>query len=136
MAGRIAMPPMSEENRVVLPLGFVRGLLDTMEKPLIVAERSGNLLLVNTRARQFLESHAYATIQETNLFSDLLQVDSRKIFGQIEKGEHEVHLQIQRGEAKSTVRVQWMPEPDWLGGEIENKSEAKPVVQAGRRLTV
>jgi len=30
----------------VLPLGFVRGLLDTIEKPLIVAERSGNLLLV------------------------------------------------------------------------------------------
>ncbi len=114
MAGRIAMPPMSEENRVVLPLGFVRGLLDTIEKPLIVAERSGNLLLVNTRARQFLEAHGYATIQGINLFSDLLGVDSRKIFGGIEKGEHEVDLQIQRGEAKSRVRVQWMPEPDWL----------------------
>jgi len=41
---------MSERDRVVLPLGFVRGLLDTIEKPLIVAERSGTLLLVNTRA--------------------------------------------------------------------------------------
>ncbi|HXM94360.1 MAG TPA: HAMP domain-containing sensor histidine kinase, partial [Candidatus Dormibacteraeota bacterium] len=136
MAGRIAMPPMSEENRVVLPLGFVRGLLDTMEKPLIVAERSGNLLLVNTRARQFLESHGYATIQEINLFSDLLQVDSRKIFGQIEEGEHEVRLQIQRGEAKSSVRVQWMPEPDWLVVEIENKSEAQPRPDPATQLTV
>jgi len=88
---------MSEENRVVLPLGFVRGLLDTIEKPLIVAERSGNLLLVNTRARQFLEAHGYATIQGINLFSDLLGVDSRKIFGGIEKGEHEVDLQISGG---------------------------------------
>src|SRR6202158_2311212 len=136
MAGRIAMPPMPEENRVVLPLGFVRGLLDTMEKPLIVAERSGNLLLVNTRARQFLESQGYAAIQEINLFSDLLQVDSRKIFGQIEKGEHEVSPQIQRGKAKSSVRVQWMPEPDWLVVEIENKSEAQPRPDPATQLTV
>ena len=57
MAGRIAMPPMSEENRTVLPLRFVRALLDTIEETLMVAERGGNLLLVNARARQFLESH-------------------------------------------------------------------------------
>src|SRR5712691_6765448 len=98
MVGRISMPPMSEEaNRAVLPLGFVRGLLDTIEKPLIVAERSGNLLLVNARASQFLESHGYAATSVLNLFNDLLQVDARKIFGKIEKGEHEVDLQIQRG---------------------------------------
>ncbi len=120
------MPPMSEENRAVLPLGFVRGLLDTIEKTLIVAERSGDLLVVNTRARQFLESQGYATIQGLNLFKDLLQADSRQIFGEIEKGEHQVELQIQRGEAKSSVRVQWMPEPDWLVVEIDNKSEAQP----------
>jgi signal transduction histidine kinase len=126
MAGRIAMPPMAGENRAVLPLGFVRGLLDTIEKTLIVAERSGDLLVVNTRARQFLESQGYATIQGLNLFKDLLQVDSRKIFGEIEKGEHKVELQILRGEAKCKVRVQWMPEPDWLVVEIENQSEAQP----------
>src|SRR5216684_8015929 len=57
MAGRTVMPPIAEEgNRASLPIGFVRGLLDTMEKPLIVAERSGRLLLVNTRAREFLKS--------------------------------------------------------------------------------
>src|SRR6267154_5502442 len=137
MAGRIVMPPMSEEgNRAFLPIGFVRGLLDTIEKPLIVTERSGNLLLVNSRAKQFLEAHGYATIQGINLFSDLLGVDSRKIFGGIEKGEHEVDLQIQRGEAKSRVRVQWMPEPDWLVVEIENKSEAQPLADPATQLTV
>jgi signal transduction histidine kinase len=127
MAGRIVVPPMSEEGtRAVLPLGFVSGLLDTIEKPLMVAERSGNLLLVNARAKQFLESIGCTTIQGLNLFNDILQVDARKIFGEIEKGEHEVELQIQRGEAKSTVRVQWMPEPDWLVVEIENKSKTEP----------
>jgi signal transduction histidine kinase len=127
MAGRIVTPLMSEEGtRAVLPVGFVCGLLDTIEKPLMVGERSGKLLLVNARAKQFLESNGYATIQGLNLFNDILQVDARKIFGEIEKGEHEVELQIQRGEAKSTVRVQWMPEPDWLVVEIESKSKTQP----------
>src|SRR5260370_5545667 len=127
MGGRVALPPMAEEGEGdVVSLGFVRGLLDTIEKPMIVAERSGNLLLVNNRAKQFLESHGYATTPGLNLFNDLLRVDARKIFGAIEKGEHEMDLHIQRGEEKSTARVQWMPEPDWLVVEIASKSEAQP----------
>src|SRR5258707_1751858 len=137
MAGRIVMPPIAEEgNRASLPIGFVRGLLDTMEKPLIVAERSGRLLLVNTRARQFLESSGHATTPGLNLFNDLLKVDARKIFGEVEKGEHEVELQIQRGSEKSTARVQWMPESDWLVVEIENKSEVLPSADPATQLTV
>src|SRR5216683_1498598 len=137
MGGRVALPPMSEEGkRAVVPLGFVRGLLDTIEKPMIVAERSGNLLLVNNRAKQFLESHGYATTPGLNLFNDLLRVDARKIFGAIEKGEHEMDLHIQRGEEKSTARVQWMPEPDWLVVEIANKSEAQPGPDPATQLTV
>ena len=137
MAGRITVPPRSEEgSRTVLPLGYVTALLDTMEKPLIVAERSGNILMVNSRARQCLESRGYPAIQGTNLFSDFLHAEPRKIFDQIEKGEHQVHLQIQRGEAKSTVRIQWMPQPDWLVLEIENKSEAQPPADPATQHTV
>ncbi len=137
MAGRIVTPPPSvEKNRAVLPLDFVGGLLDTIEKPLVVAERNGDLLLVNTRARQCLEFHGYTATQGLNLFDDLLQSDARKILGELEKGEHEVNLQIQRGEAQSSVRVQWMPEPDWLVVEIENKLEGQPTPDPATHLTV
>ncbi len=137
MPGRIAIPPLSEErNRTTLPLGFVNGLLDKIEKPLIVAERSGNLLLVNTRATQYLESRGNAIIQVLNLFNDVLQVDSTEVFGKVEKGEHEVELEIKGGGEKSTARVQWMPEPDWLVVEIENKSEAQPRPDPATQLTV
>jgi signal transduction histidine kinase len=137
MGGRIAMPPMSEEgNRTFLPLGHVRGLLDTIEKPLMVAERSGNLLLVNARAQQFLESHGYTTAPGLNLFNDVLKADTRKIFGQLEKGECEVDLPAQRGATKSTARVQWMPEPDWLVVELGKKTEAQPGSDPATQLTV
>ena len=137
MAGRIAIPPMSEEgNRAVLPLGLVLGLLDTIEKPLMVAERSGNLLFVNTRAKQFLESNGYAATPGLNLFNDLLQVDARKIFGEIEKGEHRAELQIRRGAVKSTAQVHWMPGPDWLVVEIKHLAEMQAGPDPATQLTV
>jgi signal transduction histidine kinase len=137
MAGRIVMPPLSEErNRAVLPMSFVSGLLDKVEKPLIVAERNGNLLLVNSRARHSLESHGYAEISGLNLFNDVLQVDSKQILGQVESGAHEVDVHVERGGIKSTARIQWMPEPDWLVVELENKSEAQPAPDPATQLTV
>jgi signal transduction histidine kinase len=137
MAGRVTMPPLSEErNRIALPLGFVNVLLDALEKPLIVAERSGSLLLVNSRARQCLESYGYSEISALNLFSDILSVESRQIFNQLEKGEHKVDLRIERGGIKSTARIQWMPEPDWLVVELENKSEAPLPPDPATQLTV
>src|SRR6202521_4794647 len=137
MAGRVTMPPLSEErNRMALPLGFVKVLLDALEKPLIVAERNGSLLLVNSRARQCLESYGYSEISALNLFSDILSVESRQIFNQLEKGEHKVDLRIERGGIKSTARIQWMPEPDWLVVELENKSEAPLPPDPATQLTV
>jgi signal transduction histidine kinase len=137
MAGRVVVPPTTEEgSRLSLPLRFVRGLLDKIEKPLIVAERTGNLLLVNTRARQFLESYGYTASPGSNLFRDFLKVDALKIFDQIEKGKHEVEVQIQRGEEKTTVQIQWMPEPDLVVAEIENKGEAQPRPDPATHLTV
>jgi signal transduction histidine kinase len=136
MAGRIVMHPLSDErNRAVLPMGFVSGLLDKVEKPLMVAERSGNLLLVNSRARQSLELHGYGEISGLNLFSDVLQVDPKQIFDQVESGAHEVDVLVERGEMRSSARIQWMPEPDWLVVELENKTD-QPAADPATQLTV
>ena len=79
MAGRIVVSPMSEErDRVALPLVYVNNLLDAVEKPLIVAERSGNLLLVNSRATKFLETQGHTGSKGLNLFGDVLQADPKQ----------------------------------------------------------
>jgi signal transduction histidine kinase len=137
MAGRIAVPLTSEERtRATLPFAAIQGLLDTLEKPLLVAERSGNLLLANTRARQYLEAFGRAEMQAVNLFTDVLNVESQKVFAQIEKGAHVVRIQIGDGDRKSTARIQWMPEPDWLVVEIENKIPAQAAPDQATQLTV
>jgi signal transduction histidine kinase len=137
MSGRIVVPPLPEERtRTVLPLRFVSGLLDKVEKTLIVAERNGDLLLVNSRAKQLLRSYGFTEIPGLNLFQDVLQAESKQIFDQIESGAHEVELQIDRGGIKSTAQIQWMPEPDWLVVELENKSEAQQTQDPATQLTI
>jgi signal transduction histidine kinase len=128
---------MSEErNRAVLPLGFVSALLDKVENPLMVGERSGNLLLVNSRARKLLESQGYGEVSRLNLFNDVLKVESTKIFGQVEGGAHEVNVNVESGGIKSAARIQWMPEPDWLVVEFEKKMEAQSAADPATQLTV
>ena len=137
MAGRMSVPSLlGEQNRGSIPFGAVQGLLETLEKPFIIAERSGSLLLVNTRARQYLEAQGWADVQAVNLFSDLLNADLRKIFVQIEKGEHEVKVQIGSGEKKLNAQIRWMPEPDWLVVEIENRAEKQTGADPATQLTV
>jgi len=137
MSGRIAMPPVAEDrSRRSLPLGWVSRLLDTLEKPLIVTDRSGNPLLINARARQILQTQGFKETDEPNLFSDLLKLDSAKIFDQVEKGEHEVNVQMGPAEKKTAVRIQWMPESDWLVVEIENRAGNHADADAATQLTV
>lgn len=137
MAGRTVMPPVSEERRHrSLPIEAVNGLLDALEKPVIVAERSGALLLANTRARQFLESRGLKEIEGLNLFTDFIKVDPPAIFRQIEKGEHEVRVQIDQGAKKPIARIQWMPEPDWLLVEVADNEEVAAGSDPATQLTV
>src|SRR5215472_14400341 len=137
MSGRIAMPPVADDrSRQSLPLGWVARLLDTIEKPLIVTDRSGSPVLINARARQILETQGFKETAEPNLFSDLLQLDSAKIFDQVEKGEHEVNVQIGPAEKKTSVQIQWMPESDWLVVEIESGAGRHADSDAATQLTV
>ena len=132
MSGRIALPPVADDrSRRSLPLGSVSRLLDTLEKPLIVTDRCGGPLLINARARQILETQGFKETDEPNLFSDLMKLDSNKIFGQIEKGDHEVSVQIGAAENRAAARIRWMPESDWLVMEIESRTanEADPATQ-------
>src|SRR5919108_2733603 len=137
MSGRIAMPPVAEDrSRRSLPLGWVSRLLDTLEKSLIVTDRSGSPLLINARARHFLEAHGFKENDEPNLFSDLLKLDSAKVFGQVEQGEHEVGVRIGAPENNAVARIQWMPESDWLVVEIEGRTGKYADAGSATQLTV
>jgi signal transduction histidine kinase len=119
-----------------LPLTHVIRLLDTLDKSLLVSERSGRVVLANSRARKCLESVGLGEFARLNLFTDILEHDSKKIFADIEGGEHEVKLDLQRGEKRTRASVRWMPEPDWLLVEFELPKEAQSAPDPATQITV
>jgi signal transduction histidine kinase len=135
MSGTIANPPLADPRSTAgFSRGLVAGLLDTVEIALVVAERSGRIVLMNARARKFgAELTAEPGI---NLFTGVLEVDARQIFKQIESGKHEVQLEVERGGEKFLANVQWMPEPDWVVVQLQRQKDVEHVPDPATQITV
>ncbi len=102
-----------------LPLSLVASLLDTVDRPLLVAERGGRILFANLRAQQCLNPSGEGSLNRLNLFTELLRIEAKVIFGQMESGDHEVNLHVDSPGGRARARIQWLPEPDWLVVHVE-----------------
>jgi signal transduction histidine kinase len=139
MGGRTLSPILSEPrspNAAPIPLAHVIRLLDTVDRSLLVSERSGRIVLANARARKCLDSVGLADYARLSLFTDILQVDAKAIFSALEAGEHEVKLGLQRGEKRTKASVQWLADPDWLLVEFELPAESQAAPDAATQITV
>jgi signal transduction histidine kinase len=125
MAGQLIPPALTEKrNFTSLPFEFVATLLDALDQPILVAERTGKCLLANQKAKNCLGPRGYMDWAAANLFDDLLKVDAKHVLGKLQGGEHELELEFENQGQKSRARVQWLPEPDWLVVEIEEQAHA------------
>jgi signal transduction histidine kinase len=94
-------------------------MLDALDRPVIIAERAGRIVMANLRARQCIGSSNGPDLADFNLFTDLLKVDPGVLISQIEGGESEISLQVDcRGEMVP-AQIRWLPEPDWLVVQVE-----------------
>ncbi|MGH9732305.1 MAG: sensor histidine kinase, partial [Candidatus Acidiferrales bacterium] len=116
--------------------GLMSSLLDALDKPLLVTDRSGRVLFANLHAQNSVQWDAINNGTQPNLFRDVLHVDAKGLFGQLEGGEQEVNLQIQCGGAPARARIRWLPEPDWLVIFAEPAPNEAPADQDQMRQTV
>jgi len=114
-----------------LSLSLVASLLDTVDRPLLVAERGGRILFANLRAQQCLNPSGEGSLNRLNLFTELLRIEAKVIFGQMESGEHEVNLHVDSPGGRARARIQWLPEPDWLVVHVE-PTPATPAGENGQ----
>lgn len=139
MGGRTLSSTLSEPRSpqaADIPLSHVIRLLDTVDRSLLVSERSGRIILANARARKCLDSVGLADYARLSLFTDILQVEAKRIFSAIEAGEQQVKLDLQRGEKRTKASVQWLADPDWLLIEFELPKEAQSAPDPATQLTV
>jgi len=131
-------PSLSSDQKTpaAIPLAFVVGLLDTLDKALLIVEPSGRIVLTNLRARQCLESLHYKENSQPEFFQDLMRKDAKEIFERLQNGEHNVELEMVRGENKMRARVQRMAEPDWLVVQFDFQTGDSPEQAPATQLTV
>jgi signal transduction histidine kinase len=132
----VASPRLEPQHSGDVPLEFFAGLLDTLDKSLVVAARSGRILMANTLARKCLDSLHLGDLTRLNLFSDLLEVDAKRIFADIESGQHEIKLDLTRGEKSARATIQWVPEPDWLVVRFEQSAGLLATPDPATQITV
>jgi signal transduction histidine kinase len=108
-----------------LPATLTLGLLDLFEVPLLAANLSGALLLVNDRARQALDLPESVGWKSLNLFSDILRMDPQVLLGQIESGESEVDLHLETASGRLRARLERLPDSEWLALRLEPAGNAQ-----------
>jgi signal transduction histidine kinase len=137
MPGIITTPTVADQRRVLaLPFGFVSTLLEAVKTPIWLAERSGRVLLLNESARQYHGAESAGDSSRWNLFSDLLKVDPNQIGQKIDAGEHEVEMEVVRGEKKIRARIQWIADPGCLMVRLETEAAVAAAPDAATQLTV
>jgi signal transduction histidine kinase len=109
-----------------LSISLVSGILDLLDTPLLVCDRTGRILMINQQAKLCLEDPLLADAPMPNMFHDLLRMDPKVIVGQMDSGEHEVDLQMTRPAGKVRARIQRVPELDWLMVQLEPAGGAQP----------
>jgi signal transduction histidine kinase len=137
MGGSIVASPITESREpVVFSLDLLTRLLDTLDESMLVAEHSGRILLANSPARRFLETHEFGELSQLNLFTDLLQTDAKQILPEIQGSERGVKVDVTRGDKKIRPNVQRIPESDWLIIRLETQPEVQPATEPGTKITV
>ena len=108
-----------------LPQSLNTNLLNLLDQPILISDRSGRVLFANLRAQQRLESYGLALDGGLNLFSDMVHSDPKSFSDRIEAGEHEFKIPLACSSGDDSAQIHWLPEPDWLVLRIENPAEGE-----------
>jgi len=121
----------------MLAMTQVVNLLDSIERPILVSERGGRVVLANQNAQRYIAERGLPSVGKLNLFQDVLKLDPMSVFGQLESGEHEIALPMTSSDGnESHARIRWLPEPDWLVGSIESAPELASAGDSEMRNTL
>jgi signal transduction histidine kinase len=114
----------------------VRGLLDTLDRGVVLTDRDGQVLTLNDRACKCLGLLGLDGQRPLNILRDLLQMDGRDILQRIGSGNEEIALDGNVAGKPYQARLRWIRESDWLAIELEAQEKSVPPVDRMAQPTV
>ena len=105
----------------VLTVESLRGIIEAIETPVMVADRTGRLLAANGAGKLVLGVPEALLLQNVNIFENLFQTDGNEILEELAAGRAWAEREIVKGEGRKTARVRMTPESQWLVVQIKEK---------------
>jgi signal transduction histidine kinase len=123
--GPVIELPSSE----AVPASVIASLLDLLDQPILISDRSGRILQANARGRQRLAEHGFTLEPNLNLFSDLLRIHPGVIAERIKDGESPIDSKFECCDGAAVARIQWLPEAEWLVVRVEEAEKRAVAIQ-------
>jgi signal transduction histidine kinase len=120
----------------VLTLDTFRGIIESIETAVVVADRGGCVLAANGAARLALDTSEIAINQTINIFEMLSQTDGQEILDELATGRVWAEREIVKGESRKTARIQQTAGTNWLVIQIKENSADGAVSSGATQLTV
>jgi signal transduction histidine kinase len=118
-------PVIELPTNEAVPAAVIAGLLDLVEQPILVSDRSGRLVQANVLGKERLESMGFTSESNLNLFVDLLRIDPNVVSSGIDEAVGKpFDANFPCGGGAAMARVQWLPEADWLVVRIDDGEKA------------
>lgn len=114
----------------------MRAFLNTLDRPVVLSARDGQVLTLNDHARRFLEPFGLDGRRSLNILQHLFEVNCEDIVQRLKDGEREVALNVLRAERPYQARLKLVRDADWLAIEIEAQEKAPTPVQQSGQPTV
>src|SRR5260370_34567907 len=125
MSGRVATSATADSLfPTVLSLDSLRGILEGLDAPAMVADRGGQLFAANSAARRELGIGQHDANHKINIFEILFSTDGTELLAALADGKAWAERQIIRGEEGKRARVKLTADADWLLVQLQAKNTA------------
>ncbi len=114
----------------------VRALLDTLDRPVILSDRDGEVLTSNEQAQKCLELFGLDGGGSLNILQHLFEVNAEDIMQRLQDGEQEIALSGVRSGKPYQARVRWIRDSEWLAIEIGGQEKNLPPIHHAAQPTV
>ena len=137
MSGRVATQATTDSLfPTVLRVQSFRAIIEGIEAPILVADRTGRLLAANGAAKIIFGLLESLHCQNVNIFEFLFESDGRDILEELLTGKAWAEREVVKGEIRKIVRVRLTPDADWLVLQIKEKIADVASGPGGTQLTV
>src|SRR6516162_3414576 len=122
MSGRMVVPTAADSLvPTVVPLATIQGILGAIDKPMLVSDRAGRILAMNSSARELFLNPSASELP-VNLFEHLLGWEAAEVAEGLSRGNGLLDREIEHAGSSKRVRLEAAPESDWLIVQINERS--------------